>query len=257
MVCSFFVFALAFLARRRESWRSTMLIRRALMHLVTVALVAACGSDPAPPMEMDAGRDAAIDPPDAGPLDAGSADSGDVWDAGTFPPDEDSDGIPDASDCDPMDPTVGATATEACENACGDGSRTCADGTWTECDAPTDCFCDTPGATRIVPCARCGSQGQRCTAGAWVNNGSCLGAGECEAGQVEVEDPYPDGYCGRRERLCTTACGWDEWEVTRPSGECARRPEPYCLTRTDRPLEVELVICTDECTWLRTGEPCF
>src|SRR5690606_39162725 len=99
------------------------------------------------------------------------------------PADEDGDGVPATVDCDDGDPTLGMSGTRPCAApgcAAENGVQTCTMGRWGACDAPScECSVDEEGTTREVACGNCGTQLQRCTGGAWVNDGACTGSGEC------------------------------------------------------------------------------
>lgn len=149
------------------------------------------------------------------------------------PADRDLDGIPDPQDCDPDVDTVGVMGERPCANLCGAGLERCSDGIWGACSAPTECLCDTPGATRVGTCGMCGMQGQRCEGGRWMATSACLGEGECVAGTSErMELPY----CEVHERLCGSTCNWLPWDVVTPMGcrpdfgDCDRATEigHYC-----------------------------
>lgn len=143
--------------------------------------------------------------PDAGPMPCA--------DGGCGPRDDDGDGVATDVDCDDADPTVGRMAERACESACASGLERCADGSWADCDAPTDCSC-TSGDTRDLDCARCGTRRQRCDAGSWVDDGGCAGQGPCGPGDVESEEEAC-GACGSgsrsRSRTCSASCAWEAW----------------------------------------------
>jgi hypothetical protein len=166
--------------------------------------------------ELDGGRGDAGQP-DGGPPDGGHSDGG--------PPDEDRDGVPDAIDCAPLDPGVGATGSRGCSRPCGPGAERCDDGIWAECDAPTTCDC-AEGATQTIACGHCGTQAQECTGNVWVDVGACSGAGECEAGTTQVDSQPCAGGCGTlgtqsRHRTCSTSCTWEPWTAFGACGSCA------------------------------------
>jgi hypothetical protein len=216
---------------------------RSIAVLALVAVAGACGTE-APTVVDAGGLDASGGLVDAG-LDATTAEddaSEPTSDAG--PPDADGDGVRDDIDCAPDDPSIGATSARACTNECGSGMETCADGVWSACDAPTSCLCATPDATRITACGACGMQSQRCSDGVWVNQGSCIGEGECTAGAVEMEDLSD---CTHRERLCTAECTWTDWDSTRPpEAECSAGLR-FCQTRDG---VRGIYRCNDMCMWV-------
>jgi len=169
-----------------------------MAHLGSVAvLLLGCANSSTPVSER---RDFGP-PPDFGPPDMGL-------------PDDDGDRVPNDRDCDPSDPSVGATAERTCEGDCGSGLERCSEGAWTECDAPTGAACEcTPGDTRELPCERCGTQAQGCSAsGVWTDDGSCVGAGPCAPGDLEMDTVPECAGSGRRTRSCTESCTWDDYE---------------------------------------------
>lgn len=128
-------------------------------------------------------------------------------------PDDDGDRVPNDRDCDPSDPSVGASAERACEGDCGSGLERCAEGVWSECDAPSGAECEcTPGDSRDLPCERCGTQAQTCSAGVWTNSGACAGSGPCAPGDLEMETASECAGSGRRTRACGATCAWGDYE---------------------------------------------
>ncbi len=163
--------------------------------------------------------------------------------------DGDGDGIPTEIDCDDTDAEIGAVTEALCSNGCGEGVMQCVDGVWGECDAPTECDCEPGSAPRTSPCGFCGTQRQVCTDGAWLNDGACVGAGECTAGMVESGASC--GSCGTQSRTCQVDCTWGAWECS-GGGECvAGTTDTRTMscgacgegTRTDTRT------CTGSCTW--------
>ena len=236
--------------------RSTYML--VLVAATLCAPLTACSDPEGTASDAGPAMDAASAPADAGssPQDAAILDDAAVVDAHTAdagPPDGDSDGVPDTQDCDPMDMAIGRSAARPCSNPCGDGQEMCADGVWGACDAPVGCLCDTEGATRVAACERCGTRGERCTAGAWTATGSCLGSGSCEAGETAVEmDPT---MCLHRERLCASSCEWGDWTYFEGPGECTQG-ELRC-ERMGFPVSgYWRQVCTEACEWEFTGERC-
>ena len=202
---------------------------RIIATLVGSALCA-CSGGPGP--EPDGGaRDAAIaaDATTDAPVSA---------DAGTD--DADGDGVPAVLDCDDGDPAVGERAERACTGACGMGTERCTRGLWDPCDAPVDCACDTPGEMRLVACARCGMQSERCSdARRWESASMCFDQGECEPAAVEERMTL---RCGTEQRLCGATCGWGGWANTVPDGECEPGSWQPCPERGWRN-------CDETCHW--------
>ncbi|HJL34745.1 MAG TPA: hypothetical protein RMG95_03495 [Polyangiaceae bacterium LLY-WYZ-15_(1-7)] len=161
-----------------------------------LALALACASGTSP-IDPGGRRDAAV--PDAGPPDAG-------------PPDGDGDGVEDALDCAPMDPGVGRSAERACEGECGAGLERCTDGTWEACDAPSGAECECmPGASRRVPCERCGTRAQSCGPdGVWADAGGCEDQGVCAPGALESDESVECAGSGALTRECAETCEWGE-----------------------------------------------
>lgn len=169
--------------------------------LVAGLLASACatGSGVAPRSGEDGG--ATLDEDGSTILDAG-------------PPDADGDGTPDHLDCAPDDPTIGAVAEEACTSDCATSVRTCADGVWGECQAPTSCTC-TSDERREVACDGCGGlRAQRCEDGTWVDDGTCVTTAECVPGEREVEASESCGLGGERTRECSGSCTYGSWACT-------------------------------------------
>lgn len=135
----------------------------------------------------------------------------------TSEPDLDFDGVPTAVDCDDGDPMVGAVAERPCSSECGPGVEQCTDGTWVDCNAPTECDCVEGEAPRMLPCERCGVQRQVCVEGTWVDDGACS-SGACSPG--EMESGGSCGNCGTQQRTCQTDCSWSGWTCT-SEGVCA------------------------------------
>jgi hypothetical protein len=201
--------------------------------LVLAAVALGCSGGPGEP---DAGE-----APDASqPADGGQPDP-DV-DGGATPDDADDDGVPTASDCDDADPGVGESAERECSTECGDGTERCAMGVWGDCDAPTECLCDTPGTMRITPCGRCGMQSERCSDdGRWESVSECLNQGECDVAEVETR---MTDLCGTEQRLCDSSCMWGEWSEVVPDGEC--EPGDLAACSSDSGLFLH---CDETCHW--------
>ncbi len=105
--------------------------------------------------------------------------------------------------------------------------------------------CDENGAVRSAACGNCGMGQERCEAGAWVLQDTCLNQGECAAGTLEVEEL---SMCGERARLCTDACEWGPFDETREPGEC----EAAEIRTTGEGCEIGENMsqtCSDECEW--------
>lgn len=208
------------------------------------------------PVDASAGMDARTGDDDAS-IGCGSCADGQSCIDGRCVRDADGDGVPADRDCDDDDPTVGSTAQRACLSDCGSGLERCEEGVWGQCDAPTDCDCENPGDQRTVSCPMCGTQTQLCVDGRWVNEGECIGVGECAAGDTEmVEEPC--GLCGEgkqlRSRTCDSSCQWGEWSDV---GECTGATA-VCLPGTEDVetriccrdgVKTRTRICTDACTF--------
>jgi hypothetical protein len=190
----------------------------------------------------DPGDDAGTATIDAG--DQNDRDAEPTADS-SAPTDRDDDGVVDAMDCDPNDAAVSETASRPCTSTCGEGVEQCTSGTWAACSAPVDCLCNSPGATRAVPCGNCGMQSERCQDGRWTEASGCLDQGPCSPGQVE-DRQLPT--CGHDQRICNASCEWGDWNVIRPNGECSRG-----FTTCGIPFE-EPMLCTDECVFV--PDPC-
>ena len=158
--------------------------------------------------------------------------------------DGDGDGVPSSRDCDDADPAISSTSSRSCMNECGTGTEQCTDGAWSACTAPTDCRCDTEGATRIGTCGLCGMQSQTCRAGTWQGVSSCLDEGVCVFGAVESRE---GPLCDRDERLCGADCRWGDWLQAVPEGDCVPGASRECDSR------VGYMRCTEMCEWT-TGE---
>ncbi|MBI2893689.1 MAG: hypothetical protein HYY06_09070 [Deltaproteobacteria bacterium] len=131
--------------------------------------------------------------------------------------DDDGDGFSVSSDCDDHDASVIPGSMVPCESECGSGTRTCEDGSWQPCTAPTDCEC-VPGDTRDEACGRCGSSTRPCGEdGRWGAAGECAGEGECLPGGQQTE---ACAGCGQRARTCSAGCTWGAWGDCVAGGEC-------------------------------------
>lgn len=217
--------------------------RLAIMEVCAAALLLCSACDSPMPDGDAGGADVDAGVADSGPrlgVDAGpDFDGGTLVDAGQA--DTDSDGVPDAVDCDPADDTVGTSASRACSGPCGSGDETCSDGVWAACDAPEDCVCDEEGAARVATCGMCGEQSQMCVGGMWEAQSQCLNQGECVPATVEDR---MDDMCGHDQRICQATCEWGEWSVLQSPGECRAGMRGFCAVgapSTD-------YICTEECT---------
>lgn len=120
--------------------------------------------------------------------------------------DEDGDGFAETSDCNDQDATVGTRAERSCESDCATGLQQCAQGLWSDCDAPTDCSCS-GSETRTLSCPMCGQSTQDCQDGSWVTTEECSGQGTCAPG--EIENLGSCGDCGTLRRICSDTCTWD------------------------------------------------
>src|SRR5690606_37644458 len=107
--------------------------------------------------------------------------------------------------------------TRTCASRCDTGIQRCTDGVWHECNATTECGCAVPGASRTIPCGRCGLASQTCGAdGFWSEPTECLDEAECFDGEVERDT----SRCGERARICDATCHWRDWTETAPPGAC-------------------------------------
>jgi formylglycine-generating enzyme required for sulfatase activity len=168
------------------------------------------------------------------------------------PDDHDGDGYPAANDCDDNDDQVYPGVARDCSSDCGTGTETCleATGTWSECTAPTDCNCATPGETRLVNCGNCGQQSQRCgTDLIWANQGDCINEGVCSPGQ---QDQQSCQFCGSGVRLCQNDCQWGPPDC---SGVCVPGTAENTSDGCTNPWEVQSRLCDAQCAWT-TVEPC-
>ncbi|MFN9810768.1 MAG: hypothetical protein ACK6CU_14165 [Deltaproteobacteria bacterium] len=77
--------------------------------------------------------------------------------------------------------------------------------------------CTAEGMFRRVDCACGGMQSERCSGGAWQIVVPCDRETVCMAGAFETM-PYVN--CGLQQRECPDGCGWTDWDVVVPSGEC-------------------------------------
>lgn len=230
----------------RLPWRGVMRVRMNTSGvamafragLVSLLVASACGCHPLDPATPDAGG---ADASSAADVDASIPDAGADEDDAFVRSDADGDGVATAEDCDDADVDVGRSHSRSCDNACGPGEATCADGAWSACDAPADCFC-APDATRVIACGRCGMQAQRCGApGTWEDAGECLYQGMCDPGTVE-DIYFPT--CGHHQRLCGADCSWLPWEFLVPIGECRPGERVLCWDKT---YETCSPTCTLEC----------
>ena len=214
-----------------------------------------------PGQELDADLGDAGVPSDASDRDGGMGDGGmgdggmgDGGPADGGPPDGDHDGVPDDVDCAPLDPSVGSTASRSCNRACGAGEEVCTDGAWAECDAPTTCDC-VEGTTQTIPCGNCGTQMQQCSGDAWVDVGTCAGAGECAMGSTESEWQACTGGCGTtgsqgRTRTCDAACHWGAWDAWGACISCNAATEVDTQSCGDCGQATRSRSCeTATCTW--------
>ena len=164
--------------------------------------------------------------------------------------DQDGDGFPVAFDCDDHDPDVVPGSVRPCESDCGEGTETCAEGTWQECTAPVRCACQ-PGEEREEACGRCGTALRTCSDdGRWGEPGGCRDEGACLPGTVEV-DGCPDGACSVRTRECGEECAWG------PFSDCTAEREE-CQPGDSETLACGLCgnqerDCTEACLWGAPG----
>lgn len=170
--------------------------------------------------------------------------------------DGDQDGIPVERDCDDTDASIGTRDERRCRSACASGVERCEDGTWSACDAPTDCDC-TSGDTRMTACPMCGLQRQRCVDGVWMDEGECTGGGACTAGTTGMETK-PCGLCSEgiqtRTRTCSDSCEWSEWtEWSECTGQTAQCPPGLDETETQAcgacGFQTRSRICNSTCGW--------
>ena len=201
----------------------------ALVFVLGVFALGACDSTPSPDTSTSM---------DTGVSDSSTADVGGDT---TTSVDMDGDGIVATLDCDDGDATVGGSLSRPCATFCGAGTETCTDAVWAECDAGTDCACDTEGAMRTVDCARCGTQAQMCTAGIWIDTSTCVAQGDCEAGEVETEIQM---FCGERQRVCQSSCAWTDWTQLVEMGSC--NPGDRFCGGSNR-------ACAADCMWVVFG----
>jgi formylglycine-generating enzyme required for sulfatase activity len=117
---------------------------------------------------------------------------------------------------------------------------------------PVEPGCD-PGSRRLAICGMCGERSELCsTSGEWVEDGPCLGEGECQAAVTEEEDTPT---CGRQARLCSSSCEWGDWEAIVPDGECVpdetRQNDAECS-----PPTYIIERCSDSCAWQPLTDTC-
>jgi hypothetical protein len=158
--------------------------------------------------------------------------------------------------CTDMDPPI------HCSSPCGDGEQTCFDGTWSECSAPDDCLCDTPGEVEDVDCGMCGSMTRTCQPvdqtgmAMWEEFGQCNGEGSCEP-QTEEEEACGAG-CGYQLRICQDDCNWSDWTECQDTGVCipGQTEDKACGNCGN-----QTKLCGDNCMWevwgnCQEGEGC-
>jgi len=159
----------------------------------------------------------------------------------------------DCIQCSGADPPI------ECPNHCGPGQQTCVSGMWSECSAPTDCYCDQPGTTDEVVCGYCGTQTTTCTEATkrypnepptyvWGEYSLCSGEGICETGTQETAEC---GNCGTQSRYCQSDCTYGEW------GECG--DEGMCIPGNSDVMACgncgeQIKICGEDCYWEPWGE---
>jgi len=229
-----------------------MTARNCLLAGCVAVALSGCGNDGGggEPDIVDAWADEAADAePETPPDGDGEVSSGD--DSGAL--DQDGDTYPDDVDCDDYDPLVIPGSVRACASDCATGEERCVAGSWTECSAPSDCTCDTPGTTRTVVCGNCGLASQRCgTDGMWEDPGACMSEGECGDGEVETE---PCIYCGSRSRICDATCTWRPWGDCDPPNDCDPSSPPEVTNEGCALGEVQRRACSSDCAWIVTV-PC-
>lgn len=139
-----------------------------------------------------------------------------------------------------------------CATACGTGTETCVDNTWTGCTAPPvgdevcdgrDNDCDGDVDEEIVrSCANaCGSGIEQCDGGQW---GGCTAPSDCACADGDV-DQQVCGTCGFRERACDDRA-WGPWGACSEAGQCEPGEEE---TQDCGACGVDRRICTAECQW--------
>lgn len=196
-------------------------------------------------------------PIDGGRVGASDSGRSDVDDGDATHPGDGPDGAV-VGECAP-----GAERTVAC-GRCGESKQTCGDeGEWVEsAECGNEGAC-TPGEQQQgEACERCGTRVRTCLAdctwGEWV----CTSSGECEAGEIRLQQDGCDA-CGEertRTRTCTQACTWEDWGDW---SECA--PTSCMLSEVETETracgycgqESRSRVCEDECgfsDWSPWGE---
>jgi formylglycine-generating enzyme required for sulfatase activity len=215
------------------------------------AITAACGGQGSG-LDGDATPDALVS--DAATVDASLVSDGAVDDAGTdgsATDDLDGDGYPAGQDCDDRDDQIYPGVERECSSDCGIGTETClANGQWSACTAPTDCYCTNPGETRQVACGDCGQQEQRCGSDlVWANQGDCTNEGVCSPGQ---QDQQSCSYCGTGVRVCQNDCQWGPPDC---SGVCVASTVEHTSDGCTNPWEIRVRQCDSQCQWTPVA-PC-